>query len=205
MHICTIHLHYLFPMKQNPYEIMLEFFFLWSALCGEHCVCFYCTFFSICFHALCSSWGKKKNPTTTTNTSCLQDYIEQSITCIVYFIAQVACTAHPVMLSCGSKGTFCGVVLSHLDNYIHAIELLWNSQEGKVKTWIIFAFTHYGMLIENSSRNVKRNVHLTLRSTVSVGFGGSPRSSRETRTCAHPLDGTGMRVLLTRAVRIRLH
>lgn len=153
--------------------------------------------------------GGKKTPTTTTNTStntsCLQDYIEQSITCIVYFIAQVACTAHPVMLSCGSKGTFCGVVLSHLDNYVHAIELLWNSQEGKVKTWIIFAFTHYGMLIENSSRNVKRNVHLTLRSTVSVGFGGSPRSSRETRTCAHPLDGTGMRVLLTRAVRIRLH
>lgn len=50
--------------------------------------------------------------------------------------------------------------------------------------------------MENSSSNVKRNVHLALRSTVSVGFDGSPRSSHETRSCAHPLGGTGLRILL---------
>lgn len=37
-------------------------------------------------------------------------------------MVQVVRTAQPVMYSCGSKGIFFGVVVSHLDNYVGTSE-----------------------------------------------------------------------------------
>lgn len=45
------------------------------------------------------------------------------------------------------------------------------------------------MLTENSSSNVKRSVHLRLKSVMSVGCNGSHGRGYETRPCSHSLYG----------------
>lgn len=65
----------------------------------------------------CNSWGRNNN-----NKHPTYEGLHRTKYYLNDTFHSTGSAVYPVILSCGSKGTFCGVVLSHLDNYVHAVE-----------------------------------------------------------------------------------